>query len=127
MTEEGNMGKQNVTKVLLAAGLGIAAASFPAAGQAEYALVTSGSPLCPPTQTVCNTSTIGSSITAARRTAKEQRAAAAVTAVQANARQTAVVAHGEANSVLSNPYIEQKVTVPEAVGVNATRVPAGGF
>ena len=59
-------------------------------------------------------------------TAKEQRAAAAVTVSEANAMQAAAVAHGEANSVLSNPYIEQKVTTPESVGVNRT-VPAGGF
>jgi hypothetical protein len=41
--------------------------------------------------------------------------------------QAAAVAHGEANSVLSNPYIEQKVTTAESVGANRTRVPAGGF
>ena len=59
---------------------------------------------------------------------RSQRAAAAkVTPAQANAMQVAAVAHGEANSALSNPYIEQKVTSPESTGKNATRIPAGGF
>ena len=54
-------------------------------------------------------------------------AAAAVTTAQANAMQAAAVAHGQANSTLSNPFIEQKVTTPESTGRNATRIPAGGF
>jgi hypothetical protein len=58
---------------------------------------------------------------------KEKRAAAAITTSRANAMQAAVVAHGEANSVLRNPYVEQKVTTPESVGVNRTKIPAGGF
>lgn len=41
--------------------------------------------------------------------------------------QAAAVAHGEANSALSNPYIEQKVTTPESTGQNGTGIPAGGF
>jgi hypothetical protein len=61
-------------------------------------------------------------------TLRSQKAAAArVTTAQANAMQAAAVAHGEANSVLSNPYIEQKVTTPESTGLNGTGVPAGGF
>ena len=57
----------------------------------------------------------------------QEAAAAKVTAAQANAMQAAAVAHGEANSALSNPYIEQKVTKPESTGANATGIPAGGF
>jgi hypothetical protein len=41
--------------------------------------------------------------------------------------QAVAVAHGQANTALSNPYIEQKVTTPESTGFNATRIPAGGF
>jgi hypothetical protein len=41
--------------------------------------------------------------------------------------QARAVARGEANSVLVNPYIEQKVTTPESVGVNRAGIPAGGF
>ena len=63
----------------------------------------------------------------ARETAKEKRVAASVSTATANAMQAAAVAHGEANSVLSNPYVEEKVTTPESVGVNRTRIPAGGF
>lgn len=63
----------------------------------------------------------------ANAAAKEKRAAASVSTATANAMQAGAVAHGEANSVLSNPYIEQKVTTPESVGVNHTRIPAGGF
>lgn len=62
-----------------------------------------------------------------RTKATEKRAAAKVTTAQANAMQAAAVAHGEANSVLSNPYIEGKVTTPESVAGNGTRPPAGGF
>jgi hypothetical protein len=59
---------------------------------------------------------------------RAQRAAAAhVTTAQANAMQAAAVAHGQANTALSNPYIEQKVTTPESTGLNGTGVPAGGF
>ena len=57
----------------------------------------------------------------------QRAAAAAVTTERANAMQAAAVRHGQANSVLANPFIEQKVTTSEWVGVNATRVPAGGF
>ncbi len=60
-------------------------------------------------------------------TVNEKRAAAAISTSTANAMQAAAVAHGEANSALSNPYIEQKVTTPESVGVNRTGIPAGGF
>lgn len=63
----------------------------------------------------------------ARETAKEKRAAASVSTATANAMQAAAVASGEANSVLPNPYVEEKVTTPESVGVNRTRIPAGGF
>ncbi len=63
-----------------------------------------------------------------RDTATAQKAAAtAITPEQANAMQAKVVSLGEANSVLSNPYIEQKVTTPESTGLNSTRIPAGGF
>ena len=57
----------------------------------------------------------------------EKAAAADVTTAEANAMQAAVVAHGETNSVLSNPFIEQKVTRPDLSGKNATRPPAGWF
>jgi hypothetical protein len=57
----------------------------------------------------------------------ERAAAAKVTTAEANAMQAAAVAHGRANSVLSNPFIEQKVTTPESTGQNATHIPAGGF
>jgi len=83
----------------LTTGLVIAAVGFPAAAAADTA----------------------------RTTAKERRAAAAVTASTANAMQAAAVGHGQANSVLSNPYIEQKVTTAESVGVDSTKIPAGGF
>ena len=63
----------------------------------------------------------------AHRMAREQRAAATVSTRAANAMQAAAVAHGSANAVLANPYIQQKVTTPESVGVNRTRIPAGGF
>jgi hypothetical protein len=59
--------------------------------------------------------------------AAEKAVAAATTTAQANAMQAAAVARGEANSVLANPYIEQKVTIPESVGFNRTKIPAGGF
>ena len=94
------MFKHNVIRRGLAAGLVIAAAGLPFAAQAAG--------------------------TTARTTA-QKAAAANVTTAEANAMQAAVVAHGEANSVLSNPYIEQKVTTPESVGVNPTKIPAGGF
>jgi hypothetical protein len=64
---------------------------------------------------------------AAGRVAAQKRAAVAVTTRQANAMQAAAVAHGEANTALSNPYIEQEVTTPESTGLNGTGVPAGGF
>ena len=57
----------------------------------------------------------------------QRAAAAAVTIAQANAMQAAAVAHGQANSTLSNPFIEQRVTTPESTGRNATGIPAGGF
>ena len=57
----------------------------------------------------------------------EQAAAAKISTVEANAMQAAAVAHGQANSALSNPFIEQKVTTPESTGHNATHIPAGGF
>ena len=57
----------------------------------------------------------------------QRAAAAAVTTAQANAMQAAAVARGQANSVLSNPFIEQKVTTPESTGKNGTKIPAGGF
>jgi hypothetical protein len=63
----------------------------------------------------------------ARRAASEKRAAASVSAATANARQRAAARRGEANTALSNPYVEQKVTIPESVGVNRTGIPAGGF
>jgi hypothetical protein len=127
MTEEDKMCKHNVKRLWLTVGLVTAAVSFPAAGQAQYALAGPASPFCPPTATVCNTLPPGASGSTARLTAREKRAAAVVTTSQANAMQAAAVAHGEANSVLSNPYIEHKVTTPESVGGNATKVPAGGF
>jgi hypothetical protein len=99
VSEENNMFKRNVIRRGLAAGLVMAAAGVPCAAQAAG--------------------------TTAQTTA--QKAAATVTTAEANAMQAAVVAQGEANSVLSNPYIEQKVTTPESVGVNRTKIPAGGF
>jgi hypothetical protein len=69
----------------------------------------------------------GADATARRSDAALRAAAARVTTQQANAMQARAVAHGEANTTLSNPYIEQKVTTPESTGMNATRVPAGGF
>ena len=63
----------------------------------------------------------------ASKLAAERVAARATTTAQANSMQAAAVAHGEANSALSNPYIEQKVTTPESVGLNRTKIPAGGF
>jgi hypothetical protein len=69
---------------------------------------------------------VDAAATTARTTAKEKRAAA-VTTSEADAMQAAAVAHGEPNSALSNPYIEQKVTMTESVGINRTKVPAGGF
>lgn len=63
----------------------------------------------------------------ASESARERRAAASVTTAQANAMQAAAVAHGEANTALANPYIEQKVTMAESTGKNATGIPAGGF
>ena len=82
---------------------------------------------CAPTATVCNTLVPGPAGAAAQTTVREKRAAARVTASKADAMQAAAVARGEANSVLSNPYIEQKVTAAESVGANRTKVPAGGF
>ena len=58
---------------------------------------------------------------------RQRRAAAAITTAQANAMQARASAAGEANSILSNPYVEQKVTIAESVGTNATGIPAGGF
>jgi len=102
MREENDMFKHNPIGRWLTAGLLIAAASLPLAAQAASAK-------------------------APQTTSNQKRLAANVTTSEANAMQAAVVAHGEANSVLSNPYIEQKVTMPESVGVNRTNVPAGGF
>ena len=95
------MFKNHVIRRWLTAGLVIAAAGLPSTAQAAS--------------------------TTARTTVAQKAAAANVTTAEANAMQAAAVAHGEANSVLSNPYIEQKVTTPESVGVNPTRPPAGGF
>jgi len=120
------MFKHNSMRLWLTVGLVVAAASFPSVAQAKFAPDRS-QPYCPPTATVCNTLVPGAAGTSARTTAREQRAAGAVTTSAADAMQAAAVAHGEANSVLSNPYIEQKVTTPESVGVNRTKVPAGGF
>ena len=58
---------------------------------------------------------------------QQEKQAAGITTAQANAMQARVVSLGEANSILSNPYIEQKVTTPESTGKAATRIPAGGF
>ena len=83
-------------------------------------------PFCAPTATVCDTlvpTAPGGSTT----TANQKREAAGISVHTANAMQRSAVEHGQANSVLTNPYIEQKVTTPEAVGVNRTRIPAGGF
>jgi hypothetical protein len=58
----------------------------------------------------------------------ERAAAAKISTVEANAMQAAADGTGgQANSVLSNPFIEQKVTTPESTGRNATHIPAGGF
>jgi hypothetical protein len=58
----------------------------------------------------------------------ERAAAAKISTVEANAVQAAADGTGgQANSVLSNPFIEQKVTTPESTGYNATHIPAGGF
>jgi hypothetical protein len=65
--------------------------------------------------------------TAHNKLRAEKLAAAKVTTAEANALQAAAVARGEANSALSNPFIEQKVTTPESTGKNATHIPAGGF
>ena len=76
---------------------------------------------------------VGASVQAATansthsRLRSERAAAAKISTVEANAMQAAAVAHGQANSVLSNPFIEQKVTTPESTGHNATHIPAGGF
>jgi cobalamin biosynthesis protein CbiD len=59
--------------------------------------------------------------------AHEKRVASRISVGTANAMQAYAVAHGEANTALTNPYIEQKVTTPESVGVNPTKIPAGGF
>jgi peroxiredoxin len=118
----------------LTAGLVIAAASVPATAAARYLPDVPGSPAGTPS---CELLRVVQHLDTSvchqparhrpREKANEKRAAAAVTTSDANAMQAAVVAHGEANSVLSNPYIEQKVTTPESVGVNHTKVPAGGF
>lgn len=68
----------------------------------------------------------GCRVSAGKRST-EKAAATATSTAQANAMQAAAVAHGEANSVLANPYIEQKVTTSESVGLNRTKIPAGGF
>jgi hypothetical protein len=97
----------------LIAGLVIAAASFAPVAQAEHATdVRTPAPIAHDQRHVAAT---------------EKRAAADITTAEANAMQAATVARGEANSALSNPYIEQKVTTPESIGVNPTRIPAGGF
>ena len=70
---------------------------------------------------------VGAQAHPAHRMARQQRAAASVSTTVANAMQAAIAAHGSSNAVLANPYIEQKVTTPESVGVNRTRIPAGGF
>jgi len=87
-------------------------------------------PFCAPTETVCNTLQPGGSPAPPDRQqtlAREKRAAARVSVREANAMQARAVAHGEANSVLANPFIEQKVTTHESTGHNATHIPAGGF
>jgi hypothetical protein len=91
-------------------------------------------PFCAPTETVCNTLQPGGSPAMRpappdrqQTLAREKRAAAWVSVREANAMQARAVARGEANSVLANPYIEQKVTTPEPTGHNATHIPAGGF
>jgi hypothetical protein len=58
---------------------------------------------------------------------RQRRAAAAVSSAQANAMQARASAAGQTNSTLSNPYLEQKVTIAEPAGSNATKIPAGGF
>ena len=128
------MYKHNSGTRWLTAGLIIAAASFPAAAAARFAPDGIGAPTGTPScellrdvqhldTWVCNQPLRHRP----RKPANEKRAAAVVTASDADALQAAVVAHGETNSALSNPYIEQKVTTPESVGVNHTEVPAGGF
>lgn len=124
----------NSGKRWLTAGLVIAAASFPAAAAARYAPDGPGSPTGTPSCEVfraalhLDTRVCHQSLRhRPRQKANEKRAAAAVTASDADAMQAAVVAHGETNSALANPYIEQKVTTPESVGVSDTGVPAGGF
>jgi hypothetical protein len=99
MSQEDNMFNQRAIRRCLAAGVMIAAASLPSVAMG----------------------------TTAHTNAQEQRAAAVITASTADAMQAAVTAHGQANSVLSNPYIEQKVTTAESVGLNSTKIPAGGF
>jgi hypothetical protein len=58
---------------------------------------------------------------------RERRAAVAITAAQADAMQARAVSARGANAVLENPYVEQKVTMAEPAGKNATKIPAGGF
>jgi hypothetical protein len=77
---------------------------------------------------------VGASVQAATansthsRLRSERAAAAKISTVEANAMQAAADGTGgQANSVLSNPFIEQKVTTPEPTGHNATHIPAGGF
>jgi hypothetical protein len=113
-----------VARAWLAAGLVVVASAVPAGAQMRSTRVH----LCPPTATVCNTSVPGpSGKVGSGRTSSQKREAAAISVVEANAMQAAAVAHGQANSVLANPYIEEKVTTPESVGVNRTKIPAGGF
>jgi hypothetical protein len=70
----------------------------------------------------------GASASSTHSSLRSERAAAAkITTAEANAMQAAAVAHGQANSVLSNPFIEQKVTTPESTGHIPTHIPAGGF
>ena len=64
---------------------------------------------------------------ASATTANQRRQAAGISSRSANAMQRSAVEHGQANSTLSNPYVEQKVTAPEALGLNRTKIPAGGF
>ena len=99
----------------------------PTATVCNTSLPTAAVSFCAPTATVCNTSLPTAADTTAQTSAREKRVAASVTTSQANAMQAAAVARGEANSVLSNPYIEQKVTTAESVGGNRTKIPAGGF
>jgi hypothetical protein len=83
-------------------------------------------PFCAPTATVCDT-LVPTAPARSGTTADQERDAAAISVRTANAMQRSAVQHGQANSALSNPYIEQKVTTPESVGINGTGVPAGGF